>query len=86
MLSSVGCYADDAKAEAAQASLREFVAGALTGVVRKAGNELMAVADRKQVEHCVGGGNSAALARPLAGLVTRRCWRTSKLIRQGSGR
>jgi len=43
-------YADEAKAEAATSSLREFVQGALSGLVRRSGSDLMAVADRKQVD------------------------------------
>lgn len=43
-------YADAASAEAAKPSLREFVTGALSGIVRQAGSELVAIADRKEVD------------------------------------
>jgi len=43
-------YADAAAADAAAKSLREFVAGALSGLVRQAGSDLMAIADRKEVD------------------------------------
>jgi hypothetical protein len=43
-------YADAAAAEKATPSLREFVAGALSGIVRKAGSDLVAIADRKEVD------------------------------------
>ncbi len=43
-------YADATAAETATKSLREFVAGALTGVVRKSGSDLVAIADRKEVD------------------------------------
>lgn len=43
-------YEDAAKAEAETGTMREFVTGALSGVVRSAGSDLMAVADRKEVD------------------------------------
>lgn len=43
-------YADAGAAEAATKSLNEFVAGALTGIVRKSGSDLIAIADRKEVD------------------------------------
>lgn len=43
-------YPDAGSAEAALKSLREFVAGALSGVVRQSGNDLVAIADRKEVD------------------------------------
>jgi hypothetical protein len=42
--------------------------------------------DREHVERRVAAGSSAALRRALAGLVTRRCWRASKLRRPSAPR
>lgn len=43
-------YADAAQAEAATTSARDFAEGALSGLVRQAGADLIAVADRKKVD------------------------------------
>lgn len=43
-------YPDVGSADAATKSLNEFVAGALTGIVRKSGSDLIAIADRKEVD------------------------------------
>jgi hypothetical protein len=43
-------YADGAQAEAAMSTLRDFVVGALSGLVRVAGSDALAIADRKQVD------------------------------------
>lgn len=43
-------YADEAQAKAAQATLREFVHGSTTAVIRQGGARVMGIADRKQVD------------------------------------